>query len=73
MGFQQTVFSGRKRASLGIFRQIRTTQERRRWDPELGRLKRSPHRLPNAWDEFIRRPERTWKRYRATQYRPRTL
>jgi len=62
---------------MGWLRHIRTTQERRVWFIHLeemerppGRLRRSPHNLPNYMDEFIKPwNQRSWKEYRKTQYK----
>lgn len=62
---------GWKRGPSAIYRHPRTTQERRAWDPEYGRAKRSPWRLVNAWDDVPRDNwnTRSWKRYRSHQWR----
>ena len=62
-------WGGRKRKNGGMFVHIRTTQERRMWDEEHGRTKRSPRRLPNYWDEKIRDSQHTWKKHRRHQYK----
>jgi len=55
-----------------LFRHPKTTQERRKFDKKYGRHKRCPSRLPNVYDDILRRDieERSWKRHRKTQYRP---
>lgn len=49
---------------------IRTTQERRMWTAEFGRMARSLRRLPDYYHEMWAFPERSWKRHRGTQYKP---
>jgi hypothetical protein len=73
MGFLQPKMSGSKRGGYRWFREIRTTQERRHWDADHGRAARSPHRLPNAWDERTRHVDGSWKRHRTSQFRPKAL
>jgi hypothetical protein len=62
-------------------RDIHTTQERREWFdyidalaeyPEWVRKRRSMKELPSAWDDIPRSDsrDRSWKRHRKTQYRP---
>lgn len=73
MGFQQVRSRGRKqnRCWYGhYFRAVRTTQERRFWDDEFGRIARAPHRLPQHWDDVPRHIDRSWKSHRLTQYHP---
>lgn len=66
------LWRGGKRAFGNFYRPINTTQERRHFDPEFGRTKRSLRRLPTRWDDIPRGDyrHRSWKRHRATQYRP---
>lgn len=70
MGFQQSYHTGRKPTGCSFYRHMRTTQERRLWDPEYGRAKRSRQRLVEAYDERIRRDQRTWKAFRKTRWKP---
>ncbi len=65
-------WGGRKRHWGGYLRYPKTTQERRLWDEEYGRAKRSPHNLVNAWDDIGRSDatHRSWKRHRKTQWKP---
>jgi hypothetical protein len=51
------------------FRQLRTTQEIRNWDKELGRMSRSPRQIPGYYDEIIRTAQRSWKEHRKTQWK----
>jgi len=55
-----------------LLRHPKTTQERRSYDKEYGRKRRSPSRLPHTWDDIPRRDrdDRSWKRHRKTQYKP---
>ncbi len=73
MGFLQPKMPGSKRGGYCWFRKIRTTQELRHWDPEYGRMSRSPGYLPNSWDDLPRHVERCWKRQRTTQFRPKAM
>jgi hypothetical protein len=70
--FGQTWFGGVRHRGRWL-RRPRTTQERRAWDPEFGRAKRSPCRLPQAWDDILIQSQesRSWKRHRSTQYKAR--
>ena len=63
---------GYKRTYRRCFRHPKTTVERAAWDEEYGRAKRSPRNLPNTYDDisFSWYVRRSWKCYRATQYRP---
>jgi hypothetical protein len=62
---------GSKRGHGRSLRRIRTTQERRLWDREYGRARRSPTNLPNLYDDDPpRNVERCWKAQRQTQWRP---
>jgi hypothetical protein len=47
-----------------------TTQEKRFWDAEFGRMKRSPRRIPGSHDDLVRSDyvHRNWKRHRSTQW-----
>ncbi len=62
---------GTKGAWRGLFRHPKTTQERRKYDKEYGRGRRSPKHLTHAWDDMPRRDieDRSWKRHRKTQYK----
>ncbi len=59
---------------MGWLRHIRTTQELREgYNPEVReyiRAKRRPGALPNFYDDIINKSyyDRSWKRYRSTQY-----
>jgi len=55
--------------SCRSFRPIRTTAEKRDWDREYGRAKRSPRQLPMYEDERIRCVQRSWKAQRRHQYK----
>jgi hypothetical protein len=58
---------------VSYWRHMRTTQERRQWFADvldvLLRRGRSPHLLPNAWDDVRPTRERNWKSQRKTQWR----
>lgn len=69
MGYQQTRMPGGRWSRHGYMRHMRTTQERRHWDAEYGRASRNRKGLPDAYDDFLRYPQRSWKEQRATQYR----
>lgn len=74
MGYEQAKHAGRKRSGRPyccLLRAMRTTQERRLWDAEYGRDRRAPHRLPNAWWDYLRSDwrHRTWKRHRRSQWK----
>jgi hypothetical protein len=64
-------WSGYKIARYGFFRDIRTTQEIRNWDRELGRMSRSPSQIPDCYEELIRTVQRSWKEHRKTQWKHR--
>jgi hypothetical protein len=55
-----------------FFRHMRTTQERRRWHADSAevklRLRRGPVTLRSAWDDVMRRPQRSWKAHRKVQW-----
>jgi hypothetical protein len=53
-------------------RHPRTTQERRATGKrnKWGRAKRNFVNLPNAWDDFWVKRQRSWKKKRKTQYNP---
>lgn len=77
MGYEQAKHPGRKwswKRYGCLFRAMRTTQECRHWDAEYGRDRRAPHRLPNAWCDYVRSDwrHRTWKRHRRTQWKPKS-
>ncbi len=55
--------------SCRSFRCIRTTAEKRDWDREYGRAKRSPRQLPMYEDERLRCVQRSWKKHRRHQYK----
>lgn len=60
------------RPHLGsIYRRPRTTAAIRAADPEFERAKRSRRQLPDAWDDIVRGSQRSWKKHRRAQYRPR--
>ena len=61
-------WTGGKWGRYGFHRHPRTTQERRFWDDELGRKKRSPRHLPQLYDDLIRTVQKSWKEHRRTQY-----
>jgi hypothetical protein len=61
---------GGRHSPYGFWRHPKTTQERRLWDDEYGRTRRSPRRLPNAYDDVCRCFQRSWKEHRRTQYKP---
>ena len=55
-------------------RSMRTTQELREVQNAIDqgikvRGKRKKNYLPDAWWDFWRRSQRTWKRHRKTQYK----
>lgn len=69
-------FSGHKRNySGGFYRHPKTTQERRLYDEEYGRSRRSTSRLIDAWDDTPRSDwrERSWKKHRRHQWKPKGL
>lgn len=43
------------------FRRPKSTNEKRQWDPEYGRLKRSPSLLPDEYDDKYRSGSKSWK------------
>jgi hypothetical protein len=61
----------KKWSGYRYFRHPRTTQERRKYDKQYGRKRRSPRNLPNTYDDLIRRDrdDKSWKRHRRTQYK----
>jgi hypothetical protein len=63
-------WGGKHYSGYGFYRAPKTTQERRKWDDEYGRTRRSRQRLVNAWDDMIRCVQRSWKVHRKTQYKP---
>lgn len=74
MGYEQSMHPGRKWSRYSnLLRAMRTSQEKRFWDDEFGRLKRSPHRLPEYRDDYIRSDwkHHSWKRHRQHQWKPR--
>lgn len=60
-----------------FYRRIRTTQERRLvkaandWADEYGKVHVRGRRskMPNSWDEFHHTRQKSWKKFRKTQYR----
>ena len=50
-------------------RHPRTTQERRESLDGWGRPCRNNHNLVQAWDDIWMRYQRSWKKYRKTQYK----
>lgn len=68
----------KKNRKYHFCRSIRTTQEKRNFCKngltEDGfrvkiRAKRSPGRLPDAWDDYFTRTPQCWKDHRKTQYK----
>ncbi len=53
-----------------FFRHPKTVQEKRLWDREYGRARRSPRQLIDAWEDITRQVQRSWKLHRRTQYKP---
>ena len=62
---------GRKHKNGHYHRRISTTQERRANQDGMCRPSRKPHRLPNAYDDIVRKDidDRSWKRYRDHQWK----
>ena len=55
-------------------RWISQYQEKRLYEPEFVRLKRSPARLYDGWKAFdFIKLQRTWKRYRKTRFKPKEI
>jgi len=54
---------------MSIFRQPRLAQELRGSQENWHRPRRGKKYLPTAWDDCIRRPQRSWKKHRKTQYK----
>lgn len=65
------------------YKQPKTTAEKRDWDRTLFSIseagynvklnkKRSPRNMPQAWDDYPRAcyKDKSWKRFRKTQYKP---
>jgi len=46
-----------------------STQSERKSDPAYQRAKRNYTNLPTAWDDNFRRPQRSWKKHRKTQWK----
>jgi hypothetical protein len=55
---------------MSIFRYPRLGQELRGSQEGWNRPGRGKMHLPMACDDRIRRPQRSWKKHRETQYRP---
>lgn len=52
-------------------RHVRTTQERREWFASDAPLRgaRSPKNLPTYWSDIWRKTQRSWKKFRKTQWK----
>ena len=58
-------FISNRKHHFGTYYKIpRVMNEKRQWDNEYGRRKRSPRCLPDPWDDYIRADihDRSWKR-----------
>jgi hypothetical protein len=69
IGCANFFYFGRKHGHYRYYRHPHTTQERRLWDEEFGRNRRSPRCLPEAYDDIIRTVQRSWKEHRRSQYK----
>jgi hypothetical protein len=72
---EQRKSPGRKLARRGAYRRPMTTQEKRANQEGWERPVRRPVHLPDRRDRMVRADfwDRSWKRYRRTQYHPKGL
>lgn len=67
--FIRGCWRGYKRKRGRWLRRMKTTAEIRHYDSEFCRAKRSPSRLPDYYEEFVIRHQRSWKKFRKHRYK----
>lgn len=64
------LWHGRKRHFGRCYRTFNHHRFARDFDQEFSRAKRSPRQLPEHYDDFVIKHQRTWKVHRKSQYKP---
>lgn len=64
---------GKKRTRGRYYRRFKRHRTLIEFDREFSRLKRSPSRMPESYDDHFIKYQRSWKSHRKTQHKPKDI